>query len=101
MTKINNSTFSFTISDMADFWHIDGAVLSSLKELKLNFIAKSGSDQTDDLEMCIRDSRSRAATSDLAPLTKEKNFFIFFVTLLLDNLDYDGSLAGDVGAKDV
>ena len=51
MTKIDNSTFSFTISDMADFWHIDGAVLSSLKELKLNFIAKSGDDQTVDLDV--------------------------------------------------
>lgn len=54
MTKIDNSTFSFTISDMADFWHIDGAVLSSLKELKLNFIAKSGGDQTDDLDVTAK-----------------------------------------------
>lgn len=54
MTKIDNSTFSFTISDMADFWHIDGAVLSSLKELKLNFIAKSGDDQTVDLDVTAK-----------------------------------------------
>lgn len=56
MTKIDNSTFSFNIADMADFWHIDGAVLSSLKELKLNFIAKSGSDQTDDLDVTAKQS---------------------------------------------
>ena len=54
MTKIDNSIFSFTISDMADFWNIDGAILSSLKELKLKFIAKSGDDQTDDLDVTAK-----------------------------------------------
>lgn len=54
MTKIGNSTFSFTIADMADFWHIDASTLNSLEELSLNFIAKSGDDQTDDLDVTAK-----------------------------------------------
>ena len=58
MTKVDNSTFTFSIPDMASFWNIDSSKLKDQKELDLNFIAKSDSKQTNDLKVTAEQPQS-------------------------------------------
>ena len=67
MTKIDNSTFTYTVSDMVGFWHIGASVLSAQTEITLNFIAKSGNDQTDDLSITAIRPYSGGEGSDSDP----------------------------------
>lgn len=69
MTKVDNSTFTFSISDMASFWNIDSSILKNQKELDLNFIAKSDSKQTADLKISAKKYYSGGDGSEVNPWT--------------------------------